>query len=255
MELTMRKPNASLLVKSLPFTLLPFAIQAQATELDASLGVASSWQQSYVIGEDDDPKYLPYINVQYGLFVLNYDGLGITKKVGKADQFSALFNLRESTIDHGDNDVLSNLKKRDDATDLALLWTHNTSLVDFTGGVVFDVSDTHQGYEALLGLSKQYVTQKFGIFKPAATISYQSEDLVDYYYGVSTAEADAKIAAYEGDASVNAQLSFTHIYPINDNWHTATVVSYDYLGSGISDSPIVERDNYWTGALALFYKF
>lgn len=249
--------NATLLAAlkySAYFSLIGVSCAIQATEWNADLGLSLLGAQSHVFGEENKAEVRPYLNLEYGVFIAGPDGLGVSGQLGESDQLSAVFIVRESVIDHDENGLLKHLKERDDATELALHWTHFTPLVDITTAISSDVSDTHEGYEAKLMLSKKLETEA-GIFIPAVAIQHQSEELVDYYYGVRAAEANSRFASYQGKAATNANASITHVYPITPEWHVATQVAYDYLGSGISDSPIVEESGYWSGALSVFYRF
>ncbi|NVK75280.1 hypothetical protein C0J08_09925 [Marinomonas sp. CT5] len=239
---------------SAPILLASVSLFANATELNANLGLSLLGEQNHVIGEDNDVKIHPYLNVQYGMFIVGPEGIGLTKKVGTNDQFSSVFLMRESVFDKEDNDLLKHFDKRDDATELALQWTHYTPIVDITTAISTDVSNTHEGYEAKLMLSKKLQT-RLGTFIPAAAIQHQSDELVDYYYGVSSKESNSRFSAYKGEAATNTNLSLTHVYPITAKWHLATRVAYDHLGEAIADSPIVKRSNYWSGAFSVFYQF
>lgn len=246
--------NVTRAIKVCVFAATPLACFVEAAEFDADLGLTLSGQQNHVIGEENEAELHPYLNLKYGMFVASPEGVGMTTNVGESNQLSALFLMRKSVIDHDDNKQLAYLGKRKDATELALHWTHFAPYVDITGTVSMDVSDAHDGYEAKLMLSKRIETA-LGSLIPAAAIQYQSDDLVDYYYGVRTSEASSSFSAYKGKASTNANVSMTHVYPMTDQWHVATTVAYDYLGDGISDSTIVKESGYWSGSMTVFYAF
>lgn len=233
---------------------MPLAFSVQAEEFDADLGVSLLGQQKHVIGEEQKAELRPYVTMQYGLFVAGPEGVGLSTKVAEQHKLSALLLMRESVIDRDDNAILGHFDERKNATELALQWTYFTPYVDVTTAISMDASDTHEGYEAKVMLSKR-MTSDFGILIPAAAIHYQSDELVDYYYGVRSTEANARLQAYKGKASTQANVSLTHVYPITDQWHVATRVAYEHLGQGIRDSSIVERSNFWSGAMTVFYAF
>ncbi|WP_417551498.1 MipA/OmpV family protein [Marinomonas fungiae] len=238
----------------LPVVLASISYASYATEWNADLGLSVLGEQSHVYGEENKAEIRPYLNLEYGMFIVGPEGLGVSGKVGNNDQLSAVLVMRESVIDRDENDLLKHFEKRDDATELAFQWTHFTPFVDLTAALSSDVSDTHEGYEAKFMLSKKLDTD-VGAFIPAVAIQHQSEELVDYYYGVRAGEATSRFAAYKGKAATNANASITHVYPITTEWHVATRLAYDHLGEGISDSPIVERSGYWSGAMSVFYRF
>ncbi|RDL43535.1 hypothetical protein DN730_14470 [Marinomonas piezotolerans] len=245
------------LTKTGSYYVLSFAaalsMAAEASELNVDLGVTALGQQHHIVGEDDKTELHPYLNLQYGMFVAGPDGVGITTSVGQRDQFSALVSVRESVLD-GVNSKLDKVNERKDAAEFALYWTHMSQNIDVTAAVAVDASDTHNGYEAKLIFSKLLETNA-GSFVPALAILHQSDKLVDYYYGVTPLESGTGYAAYTGEASTNANLSLTHIYPITQHWHLTTLVAYEHLGEGIQDSSIVERSGYWSGAMTMLYRF
>ncbi|MBJ7550591.1 MipA/OmpV family protein [Marinomonas ostreistagni] len=236
------------------FSLVGTSYATQATEWNADLGLSVLGAQSHVFGEEDKAEIRPYVNLEYGMFIAGPEGIGISSKVGEIGQLSAVLLMRESVVDRDDNDLLKHFEKRKDATELAIQWTHFTPFIDITTALSSDVSETHEGYEAKLMLSKKLETD-VGTFIPAFAIHHQSEELVDYYYGVRAAEESSRFSAYQGKAATNANTSVTHVYPLSAEWHVATRIAYDYLGRGISDSPIVEESGYWSGALSMFYRF
>jgi outer membrane protein len=92
-------------------------------------------------------------------------------------------------------------------------------------------------------------------FVPFANLTYQSEDYVDYYFGVKQREANANRKAYKGDSTVSYGLGYKLVMPINDNWQVSQMTQYTRLGSGISDSSIVDSANQWVVGASVSYNF
>jgi len=225
-----------------------------AAEFNANVGIGAAHIQSHVKGEDDSNQLFPYAELQYGMLTLNPDGLGITTALTPTSALSFILTLRESSFDATDNKELAGLTKRDETGELMINWVQMTPWADLSASISADLMDKHGGYELGFGVSRQ-IQMLGGIFIPQAGLQYQSEKLVDYYYGVSKAEASHTIEAYNAKASITSNLSLTHIYKLSGGWHTATAMAFNSLGEGISDSSIVERDNYWMGSVSLFYQF
>lgn len=117
-----------------------------------------------------------------------------------------------------------------------------------------DVSGAYKGFQ---GRATYFHIMNIGTvdFVPFASVSYQSEDYVDYYFGVTDKEARANRKAYKGDATVNYGLGYKLVVPITDNWQISQVSQYTRLGSGISDSSIVDSANQWTVGATISYNF
>lgn len=248
----MNRSKISLFISSV--LLISAAEYSQATEFNANVGVGAAHIQSHVKGEKDENQIFPYAELQYGMLTLDPDGLGITAPISATSAVSFVLKIRESGFDETDNQELAHLTKREDTGELMVNWFQAAPWADFNAFVSADLMDKHKGYELGLGVSKQ-VPILGGVLIPQAGIQYQSAPLVDYYYGVSRAESTTLITAYDGKASVNANASLTHIYKLFGGWHTATTVGINHLGTGISDSSIVARDNYWMGSASVFYQF
>lgn len=225
-----------------------------ANELSASVGAAVIGSQSYIIGENHEARIVPYVELGYGMFSLNEDGLTMTYEVDDANSVSVIISQRESVFDRGDNNKLRHFDKRDSAVELTANWMYSFENGDITLSATGDVSNTHDGYEIGMGYSKNIVALG-GMLIPSVAVALQSEELVDYYYGVSSKESTSDIAEYKGKDSLTAALSVAHIYSISEDWSTFTNVSWQYLGSGISDSSIVKKDNVWTVILGAAYEF
>ena len=227
----------------------------KAAEFDATLGATGLWLQNHVVGEDDAKEIWPYINLSYVAARFNTHGLGLQTDLDATNTVGAFVTLRRSPIDVDDNNILRNFRDRKDAAELALNWSTKLATMDISTTLATDISDRHDGYEAKVKAAKSYKTQA-GVFIPALTLAYLSEDLVDYYYGVSAAEASSSsFAAYQGDDTLVSRAQLTHVFPIGEHWQTITNVSYINLGSGIKDSSIVERYDVWGGNLTVAYKF
>ncbi len=227
---------------------------AFAGEFSYKLGAAVIGSQDYVIGEDNELLLVPYGEFEYGMFKLDKDGLTATYDIDDSHSISAGINQRRSSFDRSDNKILKHFDKRDSAIEMTAKWMFSVEDGDISLSATGDVSDTHNGYEIGVEYSKNMMALN-GLVIPSVSLTLQSEELVDYYYGVNASEATANIAAYKGKESLTAKLAVTHIYSLTENWSTFTNVGWQYLGSGITDSSIVKKDNVWTVVFGAVYDF
>lgn len=92
-------------------------------------------------------------------------------------------------------------------------------------------------------------------FQPRLTLEWQSANYVDYYYGVTTAEARPGRPAYSGKSTLNEALGFEVNRTLGSHF-AATLGAYETrYGSGITSSPIVARSDALSLLLALYYRF
>jgi hypothetical protein len=93
----------------------------------------------------------------------------------------------------------------------------------------------------------------WGWIVPSVDIIHNSADRNRYYYGVSESELIPEISPYEPGSSTNARLGVHFGYAITEKWLLSGSVSHEWLGSEISDSPIVARDGLWSGSVGIAY--
>ncbi|MDP8212714.1 MAG: MipA/OmpV family protein [Candidatus Zapsychrus exili] len=105
-----------------------------------------------------------------------------------------------------------------------------------------DLLGEHKGKEIELKILKKFKHDYF-TFTPSAGVKWQSQDLVNYYYGVRSNEVAAGRSEYEPDASLNCFASINFNMGISQEWVIATYFNIERLSNEIYDSPIVD-DNY-----------
>jgi outer membrane protein len=90
---------------------------------------------------------------------------------------------------------------------------------------------------------------------PHIGAQWQDDKAVDYYYGVSAAEATAARPAYSGKSTTDFNAGVRLDYAIRPNQSILMDISSTHRGSGISDSPLVARDNVPSLRLGYLYRF
>lgn len=73
-----------------------------------------------------------------------------------------------------------------------------------------------------------------------------------YYYGVSAGEIPG-INTYDPGSSSNVELELNVGFAITDKWLLSGRISHEWLGSEITDSPVVARDSLWSGNIGIAY--
>jgi outer membrane protein len=103
-----------------------------------------------------------------------------------------------------------------------------------------DVSSTHDGYELYADYSYSVRKQRW-FFEPSFGVSWKSEELNDYYWGVQEDEANILFPAYSAGAGLNVHARFLVSFQIDRHWAFVTVSEYERINSEAADSPIVEE--------------
>jgi outer membrane protein len=87
-------------------------------------------------------------------------------------------------------------------------------------------------------------------------IEHQSADFVRYYYGISQDEAAASdYTAYHPGSAVNSRVSLMVEYPVMPHWNVNAQIARKWLGTAISDSPVVRDKHLDSAIIALSYRF
>lgn len=91
------------------------------------------------------------------------------------------------------------------------------------------------------------------LFRPYGELQWLSAKVTDYYVGVNADEAKVGRPAYQADAAFAFKAGVAIEQPLSPKLTLvgeAAITAYD---SAISNSPIIERANLWSGALGLRY--
>ena len=91
--------------------------------------------------------------------------------------------------------------------------------------------------------------------QPEAGLRWQSEDLVDYYFGVRAEEATTLRPAYRAGSALVPRVAVNALAPLGGQWSLFARLSYDDLPAAITDSPLVDRGSERRAFIGLVYGF
>jgi outer membrane scaffolding protein for murein synthesis (MipA/OmpV family) len=115
-----------------------------------------------------------------------------------------------------------------------------------------DLLGVYKGQQYELKFSYSFVTPKLQIV-PQLEFVHQSEDLVDYYYGVTDAEIAPGRPAYAPGAATTPRLSVDVNWRIHPTWYVYAGTSVDFLPDEITNSPIVDKETSWGAHIGIGY--
>ena len=146
------------------------------------------------------------------------------------------------------------LEDRDDQFDagFGLSWRGGFGEVQLRA--VTDVTDTSSGQE--MSLTYSYRLQR-GLLTitPQLSVSYLSDDLANYYYGITDEEVSRGVVDYKPGAATTAQVGVNLMRPLDEHWAMMASVRYTLLPDEISDSPLIESDSAASMFLGMTYRF
>ncbi len=161
---------------------------------------------------------------------------------------------RQKTFELNDSEALSGMDKREDSFDIGINIQSDKSWGTLELAVSGDVSSIYDGYEITASYGYPWIKGRW-FLKPAVGVSYLSQQLVGYYYGVKNSEQKVNRPAYSGEAGVNSFVEVSVFYQIREKWAFIAGMNYVYLDDAITNSPLVDESHEATAFTAITYAF
>ena len=117
-----------------------------------------------------------------------------------------------------------------------------------------DVTGTHEGYEIEFDYGYGWRNQRIYV-EPSFGLSFKSEELNNYYWGVPVDETNIALPGYSAASGINAHARLQVGYQISKNWIFSLVGEVERLNDEAANSPIVEEQNVFGYFAGLGYRF
>ena len=127
-----------------------------------------------------------------------------------------------------------------------------------TADVSADVLNEHKGHQVRLSYNYDLrgpANIRNLLVTPSIGITYRSNQLNDYYYGVRSSEAIPGRPEYDVGDSIGLLTALRLNYRLNERWSVMGMAAVRWLGSEITDSPIVEKDYMASMLLGIMCRF
>lgn len=92
-------------------------------------------------------------------------------------------------------------------------------------------------------------------FRPSVGLEWQSSNYVNYYFGVTQAEARAGRPAYTGRSTLNEKAGLNFGRKFGGHFAATAGAYWTHYGSGVSESPIVGHATTLSLMVGLYYHF
>jgi outer membrane protein len=216
-----------------------------------SLGVAVIWSEGRLVGEDTRSFVVPTIGyegerlffrgINGGVHLFKRDGFEVDAIVAaRLDGWDAKDLDAGLLADAGIDRAL--LCDRDTGVDAGFGASLRTKAGKFSVEAKGDVSSASGGYEVALDYRASFPFAR-GILSPRAGISYWSADLSDYYYGTLPQEEALGVPRYRPGSTLVPNIGLSYLRPLPRGWLLVGGVEVRWLGSDITDSPLVDDDS------------
>ncbi|MDW5502143.1 MipA/OmpV family protein [Pseudomonas lundensis] len=194
---------------------------------------------------EDDNFYLHTLTAGYYLLKTPKDRLSIM----------ALYSPLGFDPDDSDNDQMKKLDKRKGTLMAGLNYYHSEEWGTFRATLLGDTLGNSKGMVGDLAFMYPIDFGKLQVV-PAMGVVWSSRKQNDYYYGVSSAEADRSgFSTYSPGASWDPYVELVANYQFTENWYAAAVLRVSKLSSKISDSPIMDKEVSGAALIGGGYRF
>ncbi|PHQ57073.1 MAG: structural protein MipA [Sulfurimonas sp.] len=200
----------------------------------------------------------PVIFFDNGLFYMRWSRAGMYFLGDKSEDFSWGLSLTAQPRTYGykaeDSEYLKGMDERE---------------TTFEGGIAFSASYDDTYIETML-LTDIFVRYESWLFKteigdefvlgdftfyPSIIVIYESDEFVNYYYGVKEYEARADRAQFTPGAGWQLGAQTYIKYPFTDKLSGLVNLRVDRLPSSALNSPLIESDYIYSGLVSLIYSF
>lgn len=265
---TAARPGGAAAKASLPlfslFLLAAFAQPATAQQqpTEAQAEAASSWGLGLGVGMERKP-YRDFDNKTKLLPLLTYEskwislsGLSADLKLPSAGPVSFRLRARYSMegYDASDSPFLAGMEERKDGIWLggAAIWRND--IANLSAELLGDASGNSKGTKLKLMVDRRFQAGSFDI-TPRLAATRLDDKYVSYYYGVNAAEVRAGRPFYQGGSAVNLEAGVRVGYAIAPRQSLFLDLSTTKLGSGIKDSPLVDKSSQNAVRVGYLYRF
>jgi outer membrane protein len=149
---------------------------------------------------------------------------------------------------------LANLHKRRMAALAGLEYSYTNENWNIQAQWVQDVSGIHDGTEVRLALARQFYWNK-QMLALSVGATWQSDAVIDYYYGIRADEVTVEGGAYRGRAGVSQFVRMDWGYALSEQWSLRLNCSYRQLADEIAQSPLIMEKKVITAFIGGVYHF
>ncbi|HSC66436.1 MAG TPA: MipA/OmpV family protein [Cellvibrio sp.] len=132
-------------------------------------------------------------------------------------------------------------------------YNFSAGFIDFQIQYVSDFTRVHQGDEARVALAKYWESGRHHLFTSVGAI-WQSSEVINYYYGVTAAEADWR-GPYSTDAALTPEARLDWNFQLTERWDLRLLATYRQLPDEISASPLINDNKVITVFMGGVYHF
>jgi len=231
-----------------------FGLPLLANDDNLSIGLGVAWATSPYKGVDDIILPFPDISYQNGNFFIDFGDIGYTVYSRETCAITLLGSWSPAPYESDDSSFLNGMEDRKFSIEAGAAITMETMLGNLGITALSDVSGHHKGQTVTAQYSIPFGGDTWAV-EAVIGLNWQSEKIVDYYYGVRRSEVRTDRAYYEGKSTFSPSVGLNGAVEIYDNVTLEGGVNVEFLGSGITDSPLIDDDSVLSASLSVSYSF
>lgn len=245
--------SAVLLVSVLPAAMAQSAPPAPASETYFGLGVGLNTERSPYAGVGNETHVIPLVNYESRWLSVHGQTADLHLLGDERLSFSARAEYGFGDGYKGsDSQALSGMSNRKESVWLGGVVEWDAGWGDLSASWTGDASGRSKGQQVGLALERDIPLGQLQL-TPRIGAMWQDSKFVDYYYGVRAAEARPGRSAYGGKSTISTELGVRAQYSLTPKQTVFLDLSANRVGSGIQDSPIVDRT--WLPAVRAGYLY
>jgi len=219
------------------------------------MGIFVGKDKSIYVGGEDKTRVNPYLSGEWGNIYLQGPALGY-KLYDQGDlTISTEIELDGIFNDDRDNSAeLSDMTSLDSVFMVGVNTSYETDYGEFEWSVKADVSNSHDGFKSQLSYSYPFFVSGWRV-SPELSVEWASEEINQYYYGVSAADVRENRPFYEAKSGINYEVGISAMYPFKKRHAIMLRAGYQKFSSEITDSPIVDEKSTTEFGLGYIYRF
>ena len=225
-----------------------------ADDENLAIGLGVGFVTNPFKGVDDEILPFPDISYQNGNFSIDLNEIGYAVYSQENCAITLLGSWRSAPYDSDDSTYLHGMEKRDFVVEGGVSLTGETPVGTLGLMAMSDVTNNHKGQIVTAQYSISFGSESWGI-EPVAGVSWQSKKMVDYYYGVRQSEVRDDRPAYSGKSTFSPFIGLSGELKISDHVVLQSGVNCEFMGSGITDSPLIDDKYVLSGSVSLSYFF
>ncbi|RMA43449.1 MipA/OmpV family protein [Rhodophyticola porphyridii] len=227
---------------------------AQEQPQGLSFGLAAGVSNSLYVGDEDDTSVFPLLSYQGQGFSVGFDGLTVDMIDRGGMRVQGRLAPRFTALEDPDAAALQGLD-RDITVDAGFSLAYDIS-PQATVNATFlqEITGEHDGRELTVDVRHQLMLGQLPLGLSAG-LTWQSEDLAGYLYGVRPSEATGTRPAYRPDAAVIPFVGVSTAFPITDSAAIFATAQASFLDDTITDSPIVDEDRLYSANIGIQFNF